>query len=274
LTPKTGEWSYNAVPVFGTDIGLIADAAGKNFYGFWGDSVQELWQGTNGWNLTLLYQLCNGNNCKNGSRPLVPLSWDAKSNLYGTTYEGGYNYPQCYCGVAFQLTPNSDGTWKYHRLHIFGTFPKDGQSPYGGLTADASGNVYGTATMGGPQGFGTVFKITETKGGYWRETTVYGFPNACHCGSPASNLVFDKAGSLYGTAYTFEPCTGGGSGCGLVFKLAPQKNGTWRYSVVHRFRGPDGQYPNGLTMDKKGRLYGTTTLGGTHNFGVVFQITP
>jgi uncharacterized repeat protein (TIGR03803 family) len=44
---------------------------------------------------------------------------------------------------------------------------------------------------------------------------------------------------------------------------------------VHRFTGgPDGDYPNGLTMDSKGNLYGTTTLGGTYNVGVVFEITP
>jgi uncharacterized repeat protein (TIGR03803 family) len=166
LTPGTGEWNFNIIEDPGTKIGLIADAAGKNLYGFWGDSVQELWQGSNGWNQTLTYQLCSSNNCKHGSRPLVPLSWDAKGNLYGTTYEAGFNYPQCYCGVAFQLTPNSDGTWTYHRLHVFGTFKNDGRYSYGGLTVDASGNVYGTATEGGgPKNRGTVFKLTKTGGG-------------------------------------------------------------------------------------------------------------
>jgi uncharacterized repeat protein (TIGR03803 family) len=269
LTPGSGGWSFNALPVYGTNIGLIADAEGKNLYGFWGDSVQELWQGSDGWNLTMVYDLCNGNNCKHGSRPLVPHSWDAKGNLYGTTYEGGFNYPQCYCGVAFQLTPNSDGTWTYHRLHVFGTFKNDGRYPYGGLTVDASGNVYGTATHGGPTQSGTVFKLTETRDGRWKETLVYGFPNDRNGYAPGGNLVFDRSGNLYGTAGT-AACNGG---CGVVFKLAPRKNGTWKYSLVHRFRGPDGEYPNGLTMDSKGNLYGTTSLGGTYNYGVVFEIT-
>jgi hypothetical protein len=275
LTPRIGEWTYNPIPVNGTNIGLLADAAGKNLYGFWGDSVQELWQGTDGWNLTLLYQLCDGNSCKHGSRPLVPLSWDAKGNLYGTTYEGGFNYPQCYCGVAFQLRPNSNGTWAYHRLHVFGTFPKDGRYPYGGLTVDASGNVYGTATEGGgPKNRGTVFKLAQTTGGHWKETIIYDFPDACNCAAPGGNLVLDKAGILYGTAGSDEQCVGGGYGCGVVFKLTPQQNGKWKYSLVHLFRGPDGEYPNGLTMESKGNLYGTTTLGGTYNYGVVFEITP
>jgi uncharacterized repeat protein (TIGR03803 family) len=44
--------------------------------------------------------------------------------------------------------------------------------------------------------------------------------------------------------------------------------------VLHQFKGTDGDYPNGLTMDSQGRLYGTTIYGGTHNYGVVFEITP
>jgi uncharacterized repeat protein (TIGR03803 family) len=270
LTPGAGGWNFNIIPVYGTDIGLIPDAGGKNFYGFWGDSIGELAHGNDGWTLTTRYQLCDGNDCKKGDRPLAPLSWDAKGNLYGTTYEGGFNYPQCYCGVAFKLTPNSDGTWTYHSMHIFGTFKNDGRYPYGGLTVDAAGEAYGTATGGGPYQRGTVFKLTPTKEGRWKETLVYGFPNPNLGVVPGNKLVFDKAGNLYGTAGSFQ-CNGT---CGLVFKLSPQKNGQWKYSVMHQFTGPDGDYPNGLTMDGKGRLYGTTSGGGKFGYGVVFEITP
>ena len=34
----------------------------------------------------------------------------------------------------------------------------------------------------------------------------------------------------------------------------------------------DGDTPSGLVMDRHGVLYGTTTLGGKHNHGVVFQL--
>jgi uncharacterized repeat protein (TIGR03803 family) len=140
---------------------------------------------------------------------------------------------------------------------------------------DASGNVCGTATEGGgPDNRGTVFKLTQTPGGNWKETIFYDFPNACNCAGPGGNLVFNKAGNLYGTAGSDEQCVGGGYGCGVVFKLTPQTNGTWKYGLVHLFRGPDGEYPNGLTMDSKGNLYGTTTLGGAYNYGVVFEIIP
>lgn len=72
----------------------------------------------------------------------------------------------------------------------------------------------------------------------------------------------------------FVPCIGGGNGCGLIFKLAPHTTGQWHFSVAHLFRGPDGQYANGLTEDSLGALYGTTTLGGSANAGVVFEINP
>jgi uncharacterized repeat protein (TIGR03803 family) len=86
--------------------------------------------------------------------------------------------------------------------------------------------------------------------------------------------VFDGDGNLYGTA-----ATGGNNacanGCGVVFKLTHGSGGKWTYSVVHRFNGNDGAYPAAaLILDKKGNLYGTTTLGGAGGYGVVFEITP
>jgi uncharacterized repeat protein (TIGR03803 family) len=36
----------------------------------------------------------------------------------------------------------------------------------------------------------------------------------------------------------------------------------------------DGDFPNGLTMDSQGHLYGTTHAGGKYRYGVVFEITP
>jgi uncharacterized repeat protein (TIGR03803 family) len=65
------------------------------------------------------------------------------------------------------------------------------------------------------------------------------------------------------------------NGCGVVFKLTPGSNGKWNYSVLHRFNFQDGANPaDALVLDKKGNLYGTTTLGGAGGYGVVFEITP
>jgi hypothetical protein len=43
---------------------------------------------------------------------------------------------------------------------------------------------------------------------------------------------------------------------------------------VHKFSGPDGNFPIGVIVDGKGNIFGTTSAGGTYNFGVAFEITP
>ena len=113
----------------------------------------------------------------------------------------------------------------------------------------------------------------EPKEGHWKESVLYNFPKPYDGSSPGASLVFDQAGNLYGTA-----ATGGNNacanGCGVVFKLARDSGGKWIYSVVHRFNGNDGAYPAAaLILDKKGNLYGTTTVGGAGGSGVVFEIT-
>jgi len=87
-------------------------------------------------------------------------------------------------------------------------------------------------------------------------------------------MVFDKAGNLYGTASGgVADC--GGYTCGVVFKLTPQKNGKWNYSVLHKFNGSDGGFVvYGVILDEKGNLYGTTQSFGKYNAGVAFEITP
>jgi uncharacterized repeat protein (TIGR03803 family) len=170
------------------------------------------------------------------------------------------------------MTPNGNGAWAYHVLHRFGSFKKDGLFPWGGLVVDKSGNAYGTTIAGGPHAFGTVFKLTPTSGGGWKQTLLYGFPDLNLGAHPWGNLVFDKAGNLYGVANGGSAC--GSYFCGEVFKLTPQTSGKWKYSVVHAFKGPDGAYPYGVVIDKKGNLFGTAWGGGTYDHGVVFEITP
>ena len=84
----------------------------------------------------------------------------------------------------------------------------------------------------------------------------------------------DASGSLYGVAGGGTgPC--GGGGCGVVFRLSPNPDDTWTYTVLHRFTGPDGAGPlAGLILDAKGHIFGTTSYGGAGGYGVVFKITP
>jgi len=280
MAPKAGGWNYRLIYDHGAGLSVLFDKE-NNIYGYLGPgeygsgAVGELIHGSKGWSLKTLYSFCDPN-CGYGEGPLAPLSWDAAGNLYGTTYSGGNGPPKCLvsggCGVAFQMTPNPDGSWKYHVIHRFANFKGDGQYPYGGLTVDAKGNVFGTTTEGGKFGNGTVFQFTPTTGGHWKQTVLYDFPNIYLGGAPGSNLLFDQAGNLYGTA-------GGGNlscpqTCGVIFKLTPRAGGKWTYSLAHKFDGTDGDSPNGLTMDGAGNLYGTTSSGGNYNYGVAFELTP
>jgi hypothetical protein len=66
-----------------------------------------------------------------------------------------------------------------------------------------------------------------------------------------------------------------GTGCGLVFKLAPDSNGKWDEIVRHYFLDNPGAYPRaGVVLDAAGNLYGTTAGDDPGTFGSVFEITP
>ena len=100
------------------------------------------------------------------------------------------------------------------------------------------------------------------------ESVIYNFQGTGDGGHPASQLVADKAGNLYGT-------TSGGQAMGTVFELTPLTGGQWVETTLHAFTGPDGSGPAaGLIMDGKGNLFGTTLGGGNYDDGVVFELQP
>ena len=80
----------------------------------------------------------------------------------------------------------------------------DGATPFGGVTLDAAGNLYGTTYYGGTFGAGTVYRISADAG--HTRTTLVNFDGSNGIGAPACDLTFDAAGNLYGTT------TGGGRG--------------------------------------------------------------
>jgi uncharacterized repeat protein (TIGR03803 family) len=159
-------------------------------------------------------------------------------------------------------------------LHYFrGT---DGSTPYAGVVIDTAGNLYGTTFYGGGLtgcDCGVVFKLTPN-GTTWTESTLYAFTGGSDGAHPYSPLVFDTAGNLYGT--TFGAYSGGGSGVGTVFKLTPNADGSWSFSLLYTFRGgTDGVMPSGpIVLDPLGNLYGTTDSGGGQNAGTAFELSP
>ena len=178
--------------------------------------------------------------------------------------DGIYNW-----GTVFELSPTSDGSWMETVLQ---SFENEESELIAGLIFNAAGNLYGTApvTIAGT-GFGIAFELTPNSNG-WTESVLYRFCSIDRCpdgAGPAAPLTFDHGGNLYGTT------TGGGTCCGVVFKLAPNSNGQWKETVVHNFLDHPGANPNaGLILDSDGNLYGTTTGDGRTTFGSVFEITP
>jgi uncharacterized repeat protein (TIGR03803 family) len=271
-------WDFSVLYDLGGG-GLLLDGQG-DVYGYLGPgtynagAVGELSPGSDGWVYKELYSFCK-TSCYGGVEPSSPPAWDAHGNLYGTTVYGGNEPPACHwsggCGVAFQMTPNQDGTWTYHVLHRFARFKSDGLRPYAGLAVDAAGNAYGATSAGGAYNGGTVFELTPSASGRWTQKVLYDFPSCDNGCAPLYTLVLDGAGGLYGMAQGGDPACGP---CGVIFKLAPQKSGKWKYSVLHTFHGIDGSDPYGVILDGKGNIFGTTDDGGKYGLGVAFEITP
>jgi uncharacterized repeat protein (TIGR03803 family) len=164
-------------------------------------------------------------------------------------------------------------------LHGFINKGDDGFYPYGNLIADSSGNLYST-TASGDKGsyYGTVFELMPGAGGSWKEKILHIFShNGTDGHNPDAGLTFDSSGNLYGTTYNGGATKCRTYGCGTVFELSPQANGTWTEKVLHDFvdDGTDGVHPDaGLTLDSAGNLYGTTSQGGSGGVGTVFELTP
>jgi uncharacterized repeat protein (TIGR03803 family) len=215
------------------------------------------------WVQSVLHNFTGGND---GSGPGSGLTFDKQGNLYGTTPTGGAKG----FGVIYQLKPSGSGNWKLSVIHTF-TGGADGLGGSAGrLILDAAGNLYGTCTVGGVNGSGTVYELSFRQG-QWHLTTLYAFKDQPDGALPYGGLIFDRAGNLYGTTYY-----AGANDLGTVYKLT-HSNGTWTETVLYSFKGgADGDDPiSTLVSDAAGNLYGTTSDGGAKscNCGTIFKMT-
>ncbi len=170
--------------------GVIRDSAG-NLYGTTRDggtaNLGVVYEVDATGHETVLHSFGGGND---GSYPVSGLVAGPRGFFYGTTFEGG---PED-SGIVYAVTPAGEE----YRVYTF-TGKADGAYPGGALTSDSAGNLYGTTEFGGTGGsggFGVVYKIDLIG----NESVLYQFTGGADGGYPASNLIQDSAGNLYGTA--------------------------------------------------------------------------
>ncbi|MEI9929196.1 MAG: choice-of-anchor tandem repeat GloVer-containing protein [Rhizomicrobium sp.] len=215
----------------------------------------------NGKNESVLYSFAGG---VDGADPQAALAMDTVGNLYGTTAQGGTSNS----GTVFELVApkKKSGRWKEIVLYSFGT-SSDGATPVSGVMLDSTGNLYGTTSLGGDYGYGTVFKLSHGKA--WTETKLHSFQNADDGAYPYAGVISDTGGNFYGA--TTQAGTSGG---GTVFALTPS-GGSLKFSVLTSLPGwgISGPFRN-LMMDETGTIYGTTHCDGDDNAGTIFKLTP
>ena len=139
-----------------------------------------------------------------GIQPLSNVTFDAASNLYGTTSNGG----QFHSGTVYKIDKNGTET-------VLFNFPggTGGAAPgYGALVLDQAGDLYGTTSSGGSANAGVVYQLDPTGS----ETVLYNFTGGVDGADPQGGVIRNAAGNLYGTAFS-----GGERRIGLVFELKP-----------------------------------------------------
>jgi uncharacterized repeat protein (TIGR03803 family) len=210
---------------------------------------------------TTLSTLASFNNQINGYAPYGGVTLDSQGNIYGTAQGGSGISPGVGDGIVYKIAA---GTGLITTLASFAG--PNGSEPVANLTFDSHGDIFGTTSLGGAYGLGTIFEIAA---GTSALTTLVSF-NGTNGSSPESSLTFDSQGNLYGT--TFK---GGAFGLGTVFEVAA---GTSTLTTLDSFNitfdlEPNGAYPlGGVTLDSQGNLYGTTNEGGAYGDGTVFEI--
>jgi uncharacterized repeat protein (TIGR03803 family) len=192
-----------------------------------------------------------------GATPVAAPIVESNGDCYYTTSTGGPSGGGTIVKFNFQTsTLNSIG---------LGSPNLSGSFPLGGLTTGTDGNLYGVTSMAGPVQTGLVYRINPAT----FSLTEVGYIESGNGSSARGELVQANDGNFYGIA-----SAGGASGDGTVFKMTTGGLAT----TVCSFTGTSGSFiganPHaGLIQGSDGSLYGTTSAGGTHNFGSIFKVT-
>jgi uncharacterized repeat protein (TIGR03803 family) len=206
------------------------------------------------------HQLYSFSGEADGEYPFAAVTIGPRGKLYGTTtrFNGGNGY-----GLVYELQNRGSG-WTINVLHAFQGL--DGIYPFAGVVFGADGVLYGSTS-----------------------STVYALrPLTAHCGTVTcpwhidvlqrfagglgyGDVAFDNAGNIYGTSLD-----GGANRDGSAFELS-HSGLHWTTTTLYSFAGgpSDGEIPyGGVIFDAAGNMYGTTSIGGENDWGIIYKLTP
>jgi len=208
---------------------------------------------------------------RDGANPPDGVTIDRNGNLYGTASAGGnqvYGCDNFYgttgCGAVFELERSGSG-WILRPLYDF-----EGGNDFGGpsigVVLGPDGALYGlskgAANCTSYYVCGAVFRLAPPPTFCasftcnWQETVLHQFTGQPDGSYPASRVLFDPAGNLYGVTVFGGLYNEGGA----AYELSPGSGG-WTENVLYSFNpnlGLGTSLPNGpLVLDRSGNLYGT-----------------
>lgn len=206
-----------------------------------------------------------------GAYPEAELIEGVDGLLYGAARAGGANGT----GSVFRIARDGTG---FEVLHVFAANTAaansglivnvDGAAPTGQLVQAADGFLYGTASGGGTNGRGTVFRLGVDGSGFQvlhhfsTPTTSNGVTKNDDGIVPFAGLIDGNDGYLYGVTSQAGP-----NGYGAIYSINLADLG---FAVVFAFSNNDGARALAeLHLGSDGRLYGTTAGGGENSSGDV-----
>ncbi len=270
-------------------------------------NVGTVYKMTTAGQLTSLYTFCFQTSCTDGSTPRGGVTLGFDGNLHGTTLGGGTHG----AGTLFTITPAGTLTTQWNFANgtddsvptyapfqgqdgnIYGVSIGQYNGQYGAFykisssgvftvlhdftytdgsdpslpTQGTDGNFYGTTILGGSKGLGVVYKMTPAGKVTVLHNFIGGITDGCY---PEGILVQGGDSNFYGVT---DLC--GATNRGIAFKISPAGAFTLLYNFCSTAGCFDGSQPlAGLVRGTDGNFYGTSSAGGTKNYGSIYKITP
>jgi uncharacterized repeat protein (TIGR03803 family) len=216
------------------------------------------------------YQVRHAFGGDDGSNPSGPPAVDSAFAVYGVTAYGG---PGRDGRTGFGTVYRRDAAGTLTTIFDFSRTDgaQTGIHPASRLVRTTDGTIYGTTSLGGPRGGGTIFRL-RPEGATYTFALVAALGGSDFApGATPHDLLLARDGNLYGRAF---------GGQGVIFRVTPQGE----LSVLHALQGADGDLgsapalplplPSGSLLEgADGALYGVAYGGGESSQGTFYSLT-